>query len=153
MGVVTKAFPSEKVRQILCETGKQSIRERDLPAHVVVYYVIALSLYMQVSCREVLRCLLEGLEWLSKAMADLGKADVEITPRTKDVYYQHRALADGDIYFLVNNSKEAVSGKFTFPPKADKAEVWDPKTGETWPFGGSLTLAPRSGVFVVMSDQ
>jgi hypothetical protein len=33
----------------------------------VVYYVIALALYMQVSCREVLRCLLEGLEWLSKS--------------------------------------------------------------------------------------
>jgi hypothetical protein len=35
-----------------------------LPAHVVVYYVMALALYMQVSYREVLRCLLEGLGWL-----------------------------------------------------------------------------------------
>jgi len=31
---------------------------------VVVYYVIAMTLYMQVSCREVLRCLLEGVKWL-----------------------------------------------------------------------------------------
>jgi hypothetical protein len=31
---------------------------------VVVYYVIALALYMQSSYREVLRCLLEGVEWL-----------------------------------------------------------------------------------------
>jgi hypothetical protein len=30
----------------------------------VVYYVIALALYMQVSYREVLRCLLEGIRWL-----------------------------------------------------------------------------------------
>src|SRR3990170_2560949 len=67
LGVVAKAFPAEKVREILRQTGKESARERALPAHVVVYYVIALSLYMQVSCREVLRCLLEGLEWLSKA--------------------------------------------------------------------------------------
>ena len=67
LGVVAKAFPAEKVRQILVETGRQSVRERALPAHVVVYYVIALSLYMQVSCREVLRCLLEGLEWLWKS--------------------------------------------------------------------------------------
>ena len=67
LGVVAKAFPAGKVRQILRETGTQSVRERALPAHVVVYYVIALSLYMQVSCREVLRCLLEGLEWLSKS--------------------------------------------------------------------------------------
>ena len=67
LGVVAKAFPADKVRQILRETGKESVRERALPAQVVVYYVIALSLYMQVSCREVLRCLLEGIEWLSKA--------------------------------------------------------------------------------------
>jgi len=67
LGVVAKAFPAEKVRQILRQTGTESVRERALPAHVVVYYVIALSLYMRVSCREVLRCLLEGLEWLSKS--------------------------------------------------------------------------------------
>ena len=66
LGVVAKAFPAEKVRQILRQTGKESARERALPAHVVVYYVIALALYMQVSCREVLRCLLEGFEWLCK---------------------------------------------------------------------------------------
>ena len=66
LGVLAKAFPAEMVREVLRETGKQSVRERALPAHVVVYYVIALALYMQVSCREVLRCLLEGIEWLSK---------------------------------------------------------------------------------------
>ncbi|MGE5159840.1 MAG: transposase domain-containing protein, partial [Gemmatimonas sp.] len=43
---------------------KASERERDLPAHVMIYYAIALSLYMSVSTREVLRCLLEGLRWL-----------------------------------------------------------------------------------------
>jgi len=31
---------------------------------VVVYYVIALALYMHSSYREVLRCLLEGVQWL-----------------------------------------------------------------------------------------
>jgi hypothetical protein len=40
------------------------VRQRDLPAHVAVYYVIALALYMQSSYREVLRCLLEGVQWL-----------------------------------------------------------------------------------------
>jgi hypothetical protein len=49
---------------VLSDTGKSSIRQRDLPAHVVVYYVIALALYMQSSYREVLRCLLEGVQWL-----------------------------------------------------------------------------------------
>jgi len=64
LGVLGKAFPSEKVKSVLASTGKESIRERDLPAHVVVYYVIALALYMQSSYREVLRCLLEGVQWL-----------------------------------------------------------------------------------------
>ena len=31
---------------------------------MVVYYAIALGLYMQSSYREVLRCLLEGVQWL-----------------------------------------------------------------------------------------
>jgi hypothetical protein len=52
------------IEAILARTSKTSIRKRDLPAHVVVYYVIALALYMQSSCREVLRCLLEGIHWL-----------------------------------------------------------------------------------------
>jgi Insertion element 4 transposase N-terminal/Transposase DDE domain len=64
LGVVAKTFPKAWVEDILRKTGKTSSRQRDLPAHVVVYYVIALSLYMQASYREVLRCLLEGLQWL-----------------------------------------------------------------------------------------
>ncbi len=64
LGVITKFFPREKVREVLTETGRASVRERDLPAHVVVYYVIGLALYMRSSYREVLRCLLEGVQWL-----------------------------------------------------------------------------------------
>src|ERR1035441_9232258 len=64
LGVVTKTFPPERIRAVLAAKGKQSLRQRDLPAHVVMYYVIALALYMQSSYREVLRCLLEGVKWL-----------------------------------------------------------------------------------------
>src|ERR1700681_1941838 len=64
LGVIAKTFPVDKVHAILRATGKTSIRQRDLPAHVVVYYVIALALYMHSSYREVLRCLLEGVQWL-----------------------------------------------------------------------------------------
>lgn len=63
-GVLASTFPLDKVKQVLSETGKKSIRERELPAHVVTYYVMALALYMQSSYREVLRCLLEGGQWL-----------------------------------------------------------------------------------------
>lgn len=64
LGVIAKFFPLERVRDVLAETKRASVRERDLPAHVVVYYVIALALYMRSSTREVLRCLLEGVQWL-----------------------------------------------------------------------------------------
>lgn len=64
LGVVAKTFPVATVKSVLAATGRGSIRQRDLPAHVVVYYVIALALYMQSSYREVLRCLLEGVQWL-----------------------------------------------------------------------------------------
>lgn len=64
LGVIAKTFPVQKVQAILAATGKASQRHRDLPAQVVVYYVIALALYMQSSYREVLRCLLEGIQWL-----------------------------------------------------------------------------------------
>ena len=71
MGVIAGTFPLAKVHQILAETGKASLRERELPAHVVVYYVIAMALFMNVSCREVLRCLLEGVQWLSEGCGRL----------------------------------------------------------------------------------
>src|ERR1700731_708986 len=64
LGVIAKFFPAEKINEVLKQTNRASIRKRDLPAHVVIYYVIALALYMRSSYREVLRCLLEGLQWL-----------------------------------------------------------------------------------------
>src|SRR6184192_3051179 len=71
LGVIAKFFPVEKIREVLDETKRASVRERDLPAHVVVYYVIALALYMRSSYREVLRCLLEGVKWLIGPAADV----------------------------------------------------------------------------------
>lgn len=74
LGVLTKAIPMERIQSVLKQTGKASQRQRDLPAHVVVYYVIALALYMQSSYREVLRCLMEGIQWLTDPTAVLKVA-------------------------------------------------------------------------------
>jgi len=74
LGVVTRFFPRERIDEVLQRTGRASQRERDLPAHVVVYYVIALALYMRSSYREVLRCLLEGVQWLMNPSASLKVA-------------------------------------------------------------------------------
>ena len=74
LGVIAQTFPLAKVRAVLAATAKGSVRERDLPAHVVIYYVIALALYMQSSYREVLRCLLEGIQWLLEPSARIKVA-------------------------------------------------------------------------------
>jgi Insertion element 4 transposase N-terminal/Transposase DDE domain len=79
LGVVAKAFPVATVKSVLDATGRSSRRQRELPAHVVIYYVIALALYMQSSYREVLRCLLEGIQWLLNPTARIkvtGKSGI-----------------------------------------------------------------------------
>lgn len=64
LGVLSEKIPRAEVRRVLEETGRQSQRRRKLPMDVMVYYVVALALYMEVSYGEVLRCLLEGLDWV-----------------------------------------------------------------------------------------
>lgn len=113
VGVLAKTFPPARVNAILAVTKKTSVRHRELPAHVVVYYVMGLALYMQVSYREVLRCMLEGVQWLrgpaaairvpgksgiSQARTRLGAAPLQqlcdelvgpiATPQTKGAWYR-----------------------------------------------------------------
>ena len=78
LGVIARTFPLDRVREVLVETGRASERERDLPAQVMVYYTIALALYMGAGTREVLRCLLEGLRWLwgAEAVRVAGKSGI-----------------------------------------------------------------------------
>jgi hypothetical protein len=64
LGVLTKCIPMERVHSVLKETGRESQRQRDLPAHVMMYLVIALGLHRDVSVEEVLRLLIEGLRRL-----------------------------------------------------------------------------------------
>jgi len=79
LGVLATTFPLPQVKAVLAAQKKTSRRQRELPAHVVVYYVIALALFMQMSYREVLRCLLEGLAWLlgpRQAVKITGKSGI-----------------------------------------------------------------------------
>src|SRR3954465_8921277 len=118
LGVIARTFPIEEVRRVLAETGKA--RGRALPAHVMVYYAVALALYTTASTREVLRCLLEGLRWLwgaeavrvagksgiSQARTRLGEAPLRrlyerlarpvATPATKGAWYREWRLVSLD---------------------------------------------------------
>ena len=65
VGVIARIYPRAAVRDALQGTGRSSVRKRALPAEVMVYYVIAMALFRAVSTREVLRCLMQGLRWVS----------------------------------------------------------------------------------------
>ena len=61
LGVVMQTYPRKVIENILFRTGLNSVRRRLLPAFTIVYLVILISLYADVSIRENLRILLEGL--------------------------------------------------------------------------------------------
>jgi hypothetical protein len=75
LGVLTATVPAVLIDAVLADTDRHSQRQRQLPARLMVYYVIALALYAQASYGEVLRCLLEGLRWLRLAGTDPNLAD------------------------------------------------------------------------------
>ncbi|MFL6141939.1 MAG: IS4 family transposase [Labedaea sp.] len=92
IGVLTRLFPRDLVDEVIAHAGRKEKRSRLLPAHVVVYYVLALALYFGEAYEEVIRRLVGGLrflrnwsgEWkvpttsaISQARARLGAAPME----------------------------------------------------------------------------
>ena len=43
LGVIARTFPLERIREVLDATGRASLRQRALPAHVMMYFVIVLA--------------------------------------------------------------------------------------------------------------
>lgn len=91
LGVLTRIVPRYLVDEVIAETGRVQKRSRLLPAHVVVYFVLALSLFTD-GYEEVIRKLVHGLrfartwskEWqtpttgaLSQARARLGEEPLQ----------------------------------------------------------------------------
>ena len=64
IGLLARLVPPALVDQALTQHGRHSQRQRDLPAHAVAYYVMALSLYRGVNTEEVLRVVTEGMDYL-----------------------------------------------------------------------------------------
>lgn len=65
IGVLTGVFPPGLVDEVVAGAGRLERRARLLPARVVVYYVLGLALYSSSSYEEVIRLMVEGLEWQS----------------------------------------------------------------------------------------
>jgi len=92
LGALTRTVPRFIVDEVLIETESREKRSRTLPAHVVVYFVLALALFTD-GYEEVIRKLVNGLrfarvwsgEWnvpttsaLSQARKRLGAAPIEL---------------------------------------------------------------------------
>jgi Insertion element 4 transposase N-terminal/Transposase DDE domain len=93
IGVLTGLIHRDIVDDVIRESGKREKRSRLLPAHVVMYYVLALNLFFGEAYEEVLRQLVNGLKFLgnwrdnwevpstsaiSQARARLGEAPIKL---------------------------------------------------------------------------
>lgn len=92
VGVLAKAFPRETVEAVVDAAGARERRRRVLPAWLVVYYVLALALFMDMGGARVMRKLAGTLAWaargvsvsvpseeaLSKARTRLGAAPLRL---------------------------------------------------------------------------
>lgn len=70
LGVLARVVRRDLVEEIVAETGKREQRSRLLPAHVVVYYVLALALFFGEGYDEVMRKLVGGLRFLKNWDSD-----------------------------------------------------------------------------------
>ena len=64
LGVLSSVIHRDIVDDVIRESGKREARSRLLPAHVVVYYVLALNLFFGEAYEEVMRQLINGLRFL-----------------------------------------------------------------------------------------
>ena len=121
LGVLTATFPRSLVDEVIEATGRREQRNRLLPAHLTVYYVLAMTLFSSAGYEEVMRSLTEGLAWTSdgeqeyavpsqvaitKARARLGpdplaelfdRACVPLaTPATRGAFYRDWRLVSID---------------------------------------------------------
>jgi Insertion element 4 transposase N-terminal len=90
LGELTRYAAFELVDAVLAETGRTQQRIRDLPARVVVYFVLALGLFPQVGYRRVWEKLVAGLAGLTlpaPSEAALRKARQRLGPEPLRVLF------------------------------------------------------------------
>lgn len=64
LGVLSSVIHRDIIDDVIRESGKREVRSRLLPAHVVVYYALALNLFFGEAYEEVMRQLVNGLRFL-----------------------------------------------------------------------------------------
>ena len=136
LALLPQVIPPETVAQVLADTGKTSQRRRALPTDFLVYYIIALGLFMDDSCREVLRRVQEDLRQvvdlavqanvagksaITQARTKLGLPAVQLlfarlvapraTPETRGAWYRRWRVVsfDGSTLATPNSASNAAA--------------------------------------------
>lgn len=99
IGILTRTYPPELVDRALAESGRLEQRKRLLPAQVMVYYAMALALFAEGSYEEVMRNLVEGLDWQSgwqrpwrvPSKVAISKARARLGPEPLRLLYEQTA--------------------------------------------------------------
>jgi len=89
IGLLTRAFPPAVVDAAVAAVDRGEVRNRLLPARLVVYYVLAMCLFSGQGYEEVMRLLVGGLEWMGRwrrpwsvpSTAAISKARVRLGPQ------------------------------------------------------------------------
>ena len=64
IGTLTRLIPRELVDEVVGSLGRKELRKSKLPARVMVYFVMAMSLFYGDGYEEVMRKLTAGLQYL-----------------------------------------------------------------------------------------
>lgn len=84
VGLLTRVFPPDLVDEVIAEAGRTEKRNRSLPARMMAYFAIGMSLYPDGSYEEVMSQIADGLSWGS------GWKDTWAPP-SKSAIFQARA--------------------------------------------------------------
>jgi hypothetical protein len=72
LGLLTRLVLRDLVDEVLADTGRTERRRRLLPARVVVYFALAMTLFFDDAYEEVMRKLVEGLRFLRSPQSILA---------------------------------------------------------------------------------
>ena len=93
---------------------------------------------------------------LGTELARDATPDMVLSPRTTEIGFIHRKLAEGNLYFVANTSNETKHVRAHFRDVAHHAELWDAFTGEASgladPADVELDLAPYESRLIFFSD-
>ena len=100
--------------------------------------------------------LIENENTLGAALARYTQPDIALSPRTPQIGFIHRKLAEGDLYFVANTANETKHVHAQFRDAARHAEIWDALSGEiatvSDPQKIDLNLEPYESRLIFFSD-